>query len=114
MIYDFIDEHGNSVSLSMSLAQYEAAKSGGDTIRHDGRTLTRIYTARGANATTFKPCDSEAMAGHPDQRDEMIAEAKRRGVPVEFTADARPFFTSRQQKREYMKAFGYEDKNAFN
>lgn len=114
MTYDFKDEHGNEVTLCMSLAAYEAAKVGDDTIRHDGAVLTRVYRASStANDTKFKPIVSESMGCHPDQRDGMIAECKRAGVPTEYTADGCPVLTSQAHKRAFMGAFGYHEKNAF-
>jgi len=114
MFYDFKDESGNDVSLILTWQQYEAAKIGNDTILHEGRSLTRVYQARSMAADSrFKPIISESMGGHPSQRDEMMAEAKRLGVPTEFTADACPILTSQAHKRAYMKAMGYRENNAY-
>ena len=115
MIYDFEDTAtGEKVTYIMSLAEYEAAKICGDCIYHDGRTLARVYSAKStANDTKFKPIISESMGGHPDQREEFIAEAIKRGVPTEITEDCCPVLTSEAHKRRYMKAFGFHEKNTY-
>ena len=59
---------------------------------------------------TFKPMHSEALCVHPDQRDEAIADAKAKGVPVDFDQEGRPVFTSSRQFRDYAKIYGFRHK----
>lgn len=50
---------------------------------------------------------SDALACHPDQVVEYMEDAKKRGVPTEFSADGRPIFESRLQQKNYLRAYGY-------
>jgi hypothetical protein len=59
----------------------------------------------------FPPLASDAMAVHPHQVEEAREDAKRKGVPVDFLPDGRPVFTSRQQRRRYLRAYGFKDRN---
>lgn len=70
--------------------------------------------ATGGSAQTalvsFRPLHSEALAVHPDQIQEATADAKAKGVPVEFDRNGRPVFTSSRQFRAYAKAYGFRHK----
>ncbi len=48
---------------------------------------------------------SSSVAVHPDQVEEAVESAKRKGVPTEFQRDGRPVFTSRAHQRRYLKAY---------
>lgn len=57
-----------------------------------------------------RPLESDALAVHPDLRDEATKDAKYKGVPTEFNGDGCPIFTSEVHKRKYLKAYGYMDR----
>lgn len=56
------------------------------------------------------PLVSEALAVHPDQVAEAVAEARKRGVPTEYTADGNPVFTDRGHRAAFGRAFGVVDR----
>lgn len=58
----------------------------------------------------FRPLASVALGVHPDQVPEAREDAKRLGVPTEFTPGGRPVFTSSRHMRRYCKAYGYVHK----
>ena len=60
----------------------------------------------------FKPLASDAMAVHPKQVKEAREDAIKKGVPVDFLEDGRPVFTSRKQRADYLKAYGFHDRDA--
>lgn len=60
-----------------------------------------------------RPVESDALAVHPDQIPEAIADAKKKDVPTEFTPDGRPIFRTSYQRRRYLRAYGYKDRNCF-
>jgi hypothetical protein len=66
----------------------------------------------GAGLLGWKPLVSDALAVHPNQVKEAIDDARAKGVSVDFKEDGRPVFTSRQQRKEYCKAYGFYDRNA--
>ena len=61
---------------------------------------------------------SLALAVAPAQIKAQMEEDKKRGVPVEYRMmpdglDAIPVLKSAVQKRKYMKAYGFQDKDAY-
>jgi hypothetical protein len=66
----------------------------------------------GSGLIGWKPLISDALAVHPRQIKEAREDAIKKGVPVDFTADGRPKFTSRQQRSAYLRAYGFFDKSA--
>ncbi len=60
----------------------------------------------------WKPLVSDGLAVHPKQVKEAIEDARKKGVPVDFLPDGRPVFTSREQRKNYMRAYGFFDKHA--
>ena len=60
----------------------------------------------------WKPLVSDALAVHPRQVKEAREDAARKGLTVEFLKDGRPVFNSRQQRRAYMDAYGFYDRQA--
>ncbi len=114
MIYEFTDGT-NTVTLGMTVAQYEAKKIGPDTILHDGKELKRIY---GMSATAKAPVVkrqlvSESMGVHPDEIPQRMEECRKSGVPTEFTPDGQVLFNGLGHRRKYMKLYGYADKRAY-
>lgn len=57
------------------------------------------------------PMASEAMAVHPDQISEAVEEARKIGVPTEFTREGSPVFTGPDHRRKYCEAHGVRDNN---
>lgn len=58
------------------------------------------------------PLCSEGAAVHPDQIPEATESAKNKGVPTSFTSDGCPIFTSRQHRKEYLRAYKMRDHDA--
>lgn len=65
------------------------------------------YTQRPENW----PMASEALGCAEDQIAHFTEDAKKRGIPTQFTPDGRPIFTSPGHRRDYLRAYGYHDKN---
>lgn len=70
-----------------------------------------------ADALTFSPttwpqqCD--ALAVHPSQVEEAREDAKRKGVPTDFTPDGRPVITSAAHQKQYAKLYGFRPKRGY-
>lgn len=64
------------------------------------------------NRPWSKKVKSVALAVHPDQIAEAAEDARKRGVPTEFTADGCPVLTDRDHKKRYLRAYGYYDRDA--
>lgn len=62
--------------------------------------------------TWRRPLKSDALAVHPKQVKEAMADAAKKGVPTEFSADGSPIFTSARHRKKYCQAYGYFDKSA--
>jgi hypothetical protein len=58
-----------------------------------------------------RPLKSEALAVHPAQRQEAMADAQAKGVPTDFDEKGRPKFNDRDHRRRYCKAYGYYDRD---
>jgi hypothetical protein len=89
-------------------------KNNGDLLRD---ALDRFYDEirkprrrRGGRAgdalVGWKELHCEALGVHPKQIKEAEADAKRKGVPVDFDKQGRPVFTSRKQYKAYCNAYG--------
>jgi hypothetical protein len=59
----------------------------------------------------WTPIVSDALAVHPDQVEEATQDAIAKGVPTEFLPDGRPILTSRSHRRDYLRAYGFHDRN---
>jgi hypothetical protein len=70
------------------------------------------FAACGYQADWKKPMLCDALAVHPRQVKEAIADAAKKGVPTNFLPDGRAEFESRQQYNAYMKAYGYYNRDA--
>ena len=80
-----------------------------------GSVLIRDY-AREAGATITDwtdPILSDGAGVHPDQVGEARAEAKKHGIPVEYTSDGRAIFTSHTQRKKALKKLGLVDLDGF-
>jgi hypothetical protein len=59
-----------------------------------------------------RPIDSYALAVHPTQVQEAMQDAAKKGVHTEFLPDGRPRFKSRNHRKQYMRAYGFFDRDA--
>jgi len=55
---------------------------------------------------------SDALAVHPTQVAEAIADAKKKGVPTDFAPDGRPIITSRNHQKRYLRAYGFFNRDS--
>lgn len=86
----------------------------------DGKEVTRAeYDAAfpdkpigGSAPCFFKPIVSDALAVHPRQVKEATEDARRKGVPTDFQPDGRPIFRTRQHRSEYLRRYGFYDRQA--
>ena len=94
----------------------------GDNTRYyiDGKEVTRREfnlsfpdrpIGNGSGLMGWKPLHSVALGVHPAQITEAVADAKAKGVPTEFDTEGDPVFTSRRHRKEYLKAYGFRDRN---
>jgi hypothetical protein len=58
------------------------------------------------------PMKSEALAVHPKQIGAAVEDARKKGVSVDFTKDGRVIFRDRNHRAEYLRAYGYFDRDA--
>ncbi len=58
------------------------------------------------------PLKSDALGVHPRKVGEAHADARAKGVPTDFTPGGRPIFRDRNHRRQYLRAYGYYDRNA--
>ena len=59
------------------------------------------------------PLLSDAAGIHPEQIPAMSAEARKRGVPTDYTADGQVIFRDPHHRRDYLKAFGMHDRASY-
>lgn len=59
----------------------------------------------------IRPHPSDALAVHPAQVAEATLNAKIKGVPTEFLPDGRPLMRSRAHQKEYIRAYGFFNKD---
>jgi hypothetical protein len=98
-------------------------KDSGTTYILDGREVTaKEYRRRyplpksqqhidAPGRVGIKPKESDALAVHPLDVPEAIEDAKRKGVPTDFTPDGSPIITSRAHQKAYLRAYGYRNKD---
>lgn len=55
---------------------------------------------------------STALEVHPAQIGQATEDARKNGVPTEFTKGGRPIFTGPAHRKAYMKLYGFHDRNA--
>jgi len=72
----------------------------------------RNIVAERTSLSTSKgwPLISEAAGVHPLDVADARAQAKRDGVPTEFTPDGRVVFRNRRHRKQYLKTVGLVDK----
>ncbi len=82
-----------------------------------GRMMSRDLRAElGSVETEWSPdmqIHSNAMGVHPDQISEAMAHDRRLGCPVEYDRAGRPVFTSKSQRRRYIRAHGVVDQAGY-
>jgi hypothetical protein len=66
----------------------------------------------GTGLCGFSPITSDALSVHPKQVKEAMEDAAKKGVPTDFLPDGRPILRTRQHRAEYLKAYGYYDRDA--
>lgn len=66
----------------------------------------------GSSLVGFKPIQSEALAVHPRQVAGAREDAIKKGVPTDFLPDGRPVLRTRQHRAEYLRAYGFFDRDA--
>lgn len=72
----------------------------------EGPAFADVEACRSSN-----PKLSDALAVHPSQVAEAVADAKKKGVPTRFEADGRPIITSRAHQKQYLKAYGFHNRD---
>lgn len=78
---------------------------------YDRKFLAENLARDGDSLVQFKALASDALAVHPSQIKEAREDARRKGLgDVDFGADGRPVFTSREKRKAYMKAYGFYDR----
>ena len=72
----------------------------------EGVAFSAVEACRSSN-----PKLSDALAVHPTQVAEAVADAKHKGVPTRFEADGRPVITSRAHQKAYLRAYGFTNRD---
>ena len=115
-VYVFRDKDSDeTVEHFMSLAKYDALKWVDGEVVIDGARLARDLATekRGfRHAAGNWPIYSDAFGCHPDQVQESMQEATKRGVPTEYTRDGRAVFRDRAHRKKVLSAFGFRDNDA--
>lgn len=57
------------------------------------------------------PLTSDAMGVHPTQITEAVDQARKAGIPTDFTRDGRPILTSPGHRKRYAEMRGFYDLN---
>ena len=57
------------------------------------------------------PMESDTLAGHPHQREELYQESVKLGVPTEINSKGQPILRDPAHRRAYARALGYHDRN---
>lgn len=71
-----------------------------------------IIKARRGGCDLWRAHKSDALAVHPNQIKEATEDARKKGVPTDFSEDGRPIFTSRRHLRDYCVAYGFYNRGA--
>lgn len=109
-VYRFKDT-GETVERVMTIREMERFKR---RPRIDGRAVERCLEIEHAGFAVTPSCwpmKSEAAGVHPTQVADAYEEAKRNGVPTDFTKDGRAIFRDRDHRRRYLKSIGLHDRN---
>lgn len=77
-------------------------------------TAPRRSGGRGGARVGIKPHASEALAVHPDQREEAMALDRKLGVPTEYLPNGQPIMRSRAHQKEWIRAHRREGAGYFN
>lgn len=76
---------------------------------------SQVVGVRNGSRFITKPSDgtfrSDALAVHPDQIPEALADAQRRDVKIAFEGDGTAVWKSRRDRKNYCEAYGYHDKD---
>lgn len=78
---------------------------------HTRRKRRQRCRGPGGHLPACWPMRSEALAVHPEEREQAIADAKKAGVPTYFDRHGRPVFESAGHRKRYCEQFGYFDRN---
>lgn len=106
---------GETVELTMTVAQMLRKRRKDGSIIHDGVRLVRSIAGehRGfQNTPGAWPMRSDAAGVHPSQASEASEEMARLGVPTRFDSDTgQAIFESRAHRRAFLRAKGMYDRN---
>ncbi len=118
-----------------SYTQYDAEKS---EFVPNGRTVTRFFSMKEDHPQTISvdgelykrdvladhgkvahkpgnwPLMSDAAGVVPEQIGEAMSEARKAGIPTDFTPDGKAVFRSPGHRRQYLKHIGLQDLAAYN
>lgn len=75
------------------------------------RDIASEQGARMSVRCTNWPMKSDALGVHESQIGEATEEARRCGVPTEFTKDGRAILTSAKHRKAYAEMYGMYDRN---
>jgi len=106
---------GELVEIDMSVQEMkERQDTEGFLTLEDGTEVQRDYQAEHASRKAGGeawPMLSEGMGVHPSQIQEMMAQARAKGVPTDFTADGRAILRTPRHRKQFGEAFRYYDKD---
>lgn len=111
--YEFIAEDGEVVDVFMSFAEHDRRVKN-DTLRLDGRTLRKNWSAKSCISTVpgNYPMVCTAAGVHPGQVKEHMEHLRAKGCgTVQHTKDGDIVFESKGQRKKVLEALGMFDRN---
>jgi hypothetical protein len=113
-VYTFRNAAGERIEKFMSVGEY-GRRVKNDVMIEDGQRFTRDLAAD--LATTGGPptggyyIRSSGAGVHPSQIPEAKALAAKEGIKIDFAPDGDAIFTSRSQRKRYLKSRGLVDRS---
>lgn len=65
----------------------------------------------GARSACWPMKGSDALSVIPQRIAKASAADKKNGVPTEYTSEGQPIFRDRAHRREYLRAYGFHDRD---
>lgn len=116
--YCYRTDDDQPVELAMSMSEHAERERDGQ-IEDNGRILYRDLRAEwsrpGGNAFCGAewPMESSALGVSPEEIPAAMADARKRGVNLNFGRDGRAILDNAAHRRKAMKAYGYIDKEGY-